>query len=169
MTGAKKLTRRPATALIAFARAMMMDDAVDEAEIGLLVEAVCASPAERAALLSALHEANNLEIRVSISSLLAGHAADLREREAGRTDVDEVVGVWGMRVSSGGLLVAIGGVVTGALTGGAGIAAIAFSAAGAAAVGGGRLKLRKSRNALVRRLEIAEKLASDAMSVGEGG
>lgn len=168
-SGGRRLTARPATALIALARSMTMDDAVDEAALGRLAEAVCASAAERAALLSALHEANSLEIRVAVASLLTDLAADLRQREAGLADLDEVGGVWGMRVSSGGLLVAGGAVVSGVLTGGAALAALLVSAAGAGAVGGARLHLRKSRNAIARRRHIAEKLADDAMTVGAAG
>lgn len=152
---------RPATALLALARALAMDDTVPEAELAMLTEAVTRSRSERAALLSALHDANAPELRAIAANLVAAHAADLREREAALTDLDDIAGIWGLRLMTGALLFVGGGLLVGTIGGGTGLVALLAAAVGAVGVGLGRLRLRRARNAAARAREIAETLAAE--------
>ena len=152
---------RPATALLALARALAMDDSVPEAELAILTEAVTRSRSERAALLSALQDANTPELRAITGNLIAAHAADLRAREAALTDLDDIAGLWGLRLMTGALLFVGGGLLVGTVPNGAGLLALAATALGTFGVGLGRLRLRRARNEAARAREIAETLAAE--------
>lgn len=154
---------RPATALVALARAMALDDAVSEAEVAMLTEAVCRSRGERGALLSALHDANSPEICAIVSDLVSTHAAELAERAAGLDDLDQIAGVWGLRFMTGALLFVAGGLLTDTIAGGTGLLALGAAGAGALAVGWARLRLRRTRNGLARARQTAETLAAEAL------
>lgn len=150
--------RRPATALIAFARALSMEEPVEHGEVDDLVDSVCLAPAERISLVSALQQVNHDELTLVISDLLGRRIARLRERESGLRDLDEVVGIWTQRLSAGALLAAAGATIAGALTGEAAIAALAVPTIGGIAVALGRLRLRRGQAALCREREETEHL-----------
>lgn len=150
--------RRPATALIAFARALSMEEPVDHGEVDDLVDSVSLAPAERIALVSALHQVNHDELALVISDLLGRRIARLRERESGLRDLDEVVGIWTQRLSVGALLAAAGATIAGALTGDAAIAALTVPTIGGIAVALGRLRLRRGQAKLFREREETEHL-----------
>lgn len=157
--------RRPATALIAFARALAMEEPADAAEVDDLVDSVCLVPAERIALISALQQVNNAEIALVISDLASRRIARLRERESGVQDLDDVLGVWTQRLSAGALLAAAGATIAGALTGTGAIVALTVPAAGGIAVALGRLRLRRRRAALNREREETESLMRHVLDV----
>lgn len=152
---------RPATALLALARALAMDDSVPEAELAILTEAVTRARSERAALLSALQDANTPELRAITANLIAAHAADLRAREAALTDLDDIAGLWGLRLMTGALLFVGGGLLVGTVPHAAGLLALAATALGTFGIGFGRLRLRRARNEAARAREIAETLAAE--------
>ncbi len=159
MAAARPHIPRPATALVALARAMALDDAVSEAEAAMLTEAVCRSRGERAALISALSDSNSAELSAICADLVAAHAAALRAREAGLSDLDEIAGLWGLRFMTGALLFVAGGLLSETIVGGAGLLALTGAGVGAAAVAFGRLRLRARRNGLRREREVAEGLS----------
>lgn len=169
MTDETFLKPRPATALIALTRAMMLDEAVDDEAVKTVTGAVCESASERVALLSALHTANSHEIRMAVSNILSEHAADLHAEAAGLTDLDEVAGVWGSRLVTGGLLLAAGALLTESLTGVPGGLALLTAFAGAIGLAAARMSVRKRRNTLDRQYEIAAKLAEDALNTRKEG
>lgn len=98
--------RRPATALIAFARALAMEEEVSSAEVDALVDSVCMVPPERIALIAALQQVNNPELSIVMSDLVSRRIARLREQESAVQDLDDVLGVWTQRLSAGALLAA---------------------------------------------------------------
>ncbi|WP_424987687.1 hypothetical protein [Microbulbifer sp. S227A] len=150
--------RRPATALIAFVRALSMEEPVPLAEVDALVDSVSVDPAERVALVSALQQVNHDELTFVLSDLIGRRIARLRERESGLRDLDDVIGVWTQRLSAGALLAAAGAAVAGALTGGPAIAALAVPTIGGIAVALGRLRLRRGQAATSREREETEHL-----------
>ncbi|MDU9002420.1 hypothetical protein [Sedimentitalea todarodis] len=155
--------RRPATALIAFARALSMEEPVEHDEVDDLVDSVCLDPAERISLVSALQQVNHDELTLVITDLLGRRIARLRERESGLRDLDEVVGVWTQRLSAGALLAAAGATIAGALAGEAAIAALAVPTIGGIAVALGRLRLRRGQAGLCREREETEHLLRYAL------
>lgn len=158
---------RPAVALIALARAMMLDETVQESDVAGLIGAICADRGERTALLNALSDANSVGLARAVAGLLADFVADRRETETGLADLDDVAGVWGMRICTGGLLLGVGAALTGTLTGGAAILAILAASIGGLGVGAGRLTVRKRVNALVRQREIAQRLCDDVETLAQ--
>ncbi|MEY8830362.1 hypothetical protein AB9K34_18450 [Sedimentitalea sp. XS_ASV28] len=158
MTALAPKKRRPATALIAFVRALSMEEPVALAEVDALVDSVCADPAERAALVSALQQVNHDEVTFVLCDLIGRRIARLRERESGLRDLDEVIGVWTQRLSAGALLAAAGAAIAGALIGTPAIAALAVPAVGGIAVALGRLRLRRGQAAIGREREETEHL-----------
>lgn len=150
--------RRPATALIAFARALAMEEEVSSAEVDALVDSVCMVPPERIALIAALQQVNNPELSIVMSDLVSRRIARLREQESAVQDLDDVLGVWTQRLSAGALLAAAGAAIAGALTGNAAVAALLVPALGGVAVAFGRLRLRKRRARLHREREETESM-----------
>jgi hypothetical protein len=157
--------RRPATALIAFARALAMEEPVHVGEVDALVDSVCLIPAERVALISALQQVNKPELTLVISDLGSRRIARLREQEIGIQDLDDVLGVWTQRLSAGALLAAAGATIAGVLTGTTALVALAVPTAGGVAVALGRLRLRRRRAALSRQREETESLMRNVQSI----
>lgn len=158
MSDRTELTRRPATALIAFASSMAMDEAVDEDSLHRLLRAVLSSKAERAALITGLGLANNPLTALIVADLLSAHAAELRQREAGLRDVDDVTGIWGQRLSAGALLAALGAAIPGTLSGGLAMSLMLLAMSAGSLAAAGRLRSRARRNKLAREREEAETL-----------
>ncbi|WP_372572561.1 hypothetical protein [Ruegeria jejuensis] len=154
-----ELSRRPATALIAFASSMAMDDDVDEEVLRRLIRAVLSKKAEQAALITGLGLTNNPHTALIVSHLLAAHVAELRQQENGLLDADQVTGVWGQRLTVGAMLAAMGAAIPGTLSGGVAIALVLLAMSAGAFAAAGRLRGRAKRNQIARHREEAEALS----------
>lgn len=166
-----ELSRRPATALIAFASSMALDEEVDEGVLRRLIHAVLSKKAERAALITGLGLANNPHTALIVSDLLSAHAAELRQQENGLRDVDDVTGVWGQRLTVGAMLAALGAAIPGTLSGGLAVSLVLLAMAAGSFAAAGRLRSRAKRNEITREREEAETLSRhvlEAMKAGSG-
>lgn len=159
------MTRRPASALIALASGMAMEDPADAPALDALLEVVAARQDERAALLSGLARANAPEIARIVADLLDERAVRLREAETARDDRDAVIGVWSQRVVAGGAIVLGGTLVSGTLGAVSALAALGVLGAAGLVVGGGRLANRGARRRTGR---LRAQLESLAVSVRDG-
>lgn len=158
------MKRSPATALIAYAQALSLQDPVPPASLEELMETVCSDRAERVALLTAMSKANDPSTRVIVADLFRSYAADCVEKSEGYENRDSTFGVWTQRLGAGLFVFCLGTIVAGTATGLLGAAAIAapLCLVGAAAYGRLHLLKRKRRNRKIA--DLAESLAK---SIGD--
>ena len=160
----KAMKQSPATALVAHAQALSMQEPPPAEDLAALIGAVCADRAERAALLSALSRVNDRSARVIVTDLLRSYAVE----QAGMSDSfgnrDAALGVWTQRLGAGLLLFGLGAVVAGTATGLAGAAAVAAPLLLLGASSWGRLWLLERKG---RRRMLADQAEQLARSIGE--
>ena len=120
------LKRGAATALVALAQRMSLQEPVDTGEVRQLIETVCADPAERVALLRACRELNDPDLKVILCDMLRTHATDCLADAEERGGKDSVLGPWSQGIGLSLLAFTLTSIVTAKL---AGVAAILAGAA----------------------------------------
>lgn len=163
------MSRRPATALIAYVRALAMEEPVAQADLDALLRRIAADPAERAALIAGMGAANRVETGLLIADLARRLASGCEERAERLRARDEVVGVWAQRVLVGGALIGLGAGFSATIA--APLAGVVF----AALLGAGgyttreRLRLRRRAAAAARERRRFETLAEAVIEAAKSG
>lgn len=154
----------PATALVAYAQALSMQEPVDDSDIVQLIEAVCGSRSERAALLVSLRSMNDSDTKPIVSDLLRSYASDQVEKSEGFGGKDTAAGIWTQAFGGTLFLFSLAGTVAGTISGVAAVLAIGAPVVVVAGASCARLHLmgRKSRHK-----KLAEQAESLVKSIGE--
>lgn len=147
-----------AAALLSYALDIDNNTKIDAAQLNRLVDEVCEDETERARLISLLSTSQSTHLPVVLLELLGRRLDRVKDALEMVDDIDTVYGVWGQRLTAGGILAGIGFVATAVISGGWGVLAICAALLSGGATSYGRYRLKQKARASRRSVEQTERL-----------